>query len=153
MKIFIALLFSCVSLLAQTNGIGNVQSYPSVSCYNGYEKMTGETFTNRNLIVGTNIFYGVIPMTWHSEIQTDAWVTLSITTPVLSPDEQFDAVYRASIQHQVANVNSNVVGTVTWNGESKTLVLESHPIGHVFRDYDPVIDLFQGTKVSPISPQ
>lgn len=53
------------------------------------------------------------------------WLTTSITSPVVPPSEQFNAVIRYDIENQVGARVTNTVAIIVWNGKTNQMILES----------------------------
>ena len=70
-----------------------------------------------------------------SELVTN-WTTKSVTTPVLSASEQYDAVYRPAVLNQSGVIVSNTVATIHWNNNPIKVILESTNVGTISRQID-----------------
>lgn len=67
-----------------------------------------------------------------SEVVTQ-WTTISETSPVLSPSQMTDLVYRPLMLNQAGDIISNTIGIIQWNQKPVKTIFESISIGKISR--------------------
>lgn len=69
-------------------------------------------------------------------VLTTNWVTVSRTSPVVSPSEMVHAVYRPVMANQVGAIFEDKIGRFDWNKDAKEVLLERKQVGRTERSID-----------------